>query len=166
MHPLWGLACELTIQADSRPLLVLTFSQNSQVIVNALIYLLWNFIPYSSDSNVFLMRNRKSPPAFTWLQMQRSSAKSPSDPARAFGFRRLSEAISTRSESRKEQISRMAQSFTSRIATPWRSGTRSVADTELSFTPVWCTTGCSSGWGRRSWMARRLAPGRLWEPIA
>src|SRR5215472_8227787 len=107
MHPLWGLACELTIQADSRPLLVLTFSQNSQVIVNALIFVLWNFIPYSTDSAAFLTHNRKSPPAFTWLPMQPSSAKSLSDPARAFGFRRLSEAISTRFESRKEPISRM-----------------------------------------------------------
>jgi hypothetical protein len=79
MRPPWDLACELTIQADSRPLLVLTFSQNSQVIVNALISILWNFIPYSNDSAVFLTPNRKSPLAFTWLQMQRSSAKSLSD---------------------------------------------------------------------------------------
>src|SRR6201984_2602653 len=112
MRPPWDLACELTIQADSRPLLVLTFSQNSQVIVNALISILWNFIPYSNDSAVFLTPNRKSPLAFTWLQMQRSSAKSLSDPARAFGFRRLSEAISMRFGSRKEQISRMARSST------------------------------------------------------
>src|ERR1700739_1215694 len=109
MRPRWGLPCDLTIQADSRPLLVLTFSQNSQVIVNALISILWNFIPYSNDSAVFLPPNPQSPLALTWLEMQRSSGESLSDPARAFGFRRLSEAISMRFESRKEQISRMAR---------------------------------------------------------